>query len=506
MRAVVSVSDKRGIVAFARALTEQGTEIISTGGTKRALAAAGIPVRGVSEITGFPEILDGRVKTLHPAIHGGILARRDRPADLAALTEHAIGTIDLVVVNLYPFAQTIARPDVTLAEALEQIDIGGPTLLRAAAKNHPSVLVVVDPDDYEPLIEQLRQGSVTPELRRQLAAKAFAHTAAYDSAIAAYLADEPFPEMLALPWQKVQGLRYGENPHQPAAFYREPAPAKGTLASARQRQGKELSFNNLLDADAALQVVRAFAEPAATIIKHTNPCGLACDADLAAAHKAARSGDPVSAFGGIVGFNRPVDGRLAEALKKYFYEVIVAPGFSDEALAILAEKPNLRLLEVEVTPGGDPGWDYRRVSGGLLIQRADDPTLDEPDTWQVVTKRVPSAEELEALWFAWRACAFVKSNAIVLAQGRTLVGMGAGQLSRVDSVLIATRKAGDRARGSVLASDAFFPKPDGVETAAAAGVSAIVQPGGSVADEEVIAAADRLGLAMVFTGRRHFRH
>ena len=506
MRAIVSVSDKTGIAELGRELSQRGVEIYSTGGTLKALTTAGVGAQSISQLTGFPEILEGRVKTLHPAVHGGILHRRDRTDHVAQLREHGIGAIDLVVVNLYPFRETIARPDVQLGDALENIDIGGPTMLRAAAKNFPHVLVLVDPADYERVLSALDAGDVPLELRRELAAKAFAHTASYDSAIAAYLTPEPLPDTLSLAFEKAQTLRYGENPHQPAAFYREPGGTAGTIAAATQIQGKELSFNNLLDADAALQIMQSFAAPTVTILKHSNPCGLASDDDLVAAHKAARSGDPVSAFGGIVGINRPVDGRLAEAMQRYFYEVIIAPSFDADAQAIFGAKANLRLLEIQSERPRGTMWDYRRVSGGLLVQAADDVGADDPAGWRVVSEQQPSAEQLAALAFAWRACAFVKSNAIVLVQGTTLVGMGAGQPSRVDSVQIAARKAGERAQGSVLASDAFFPKADGVEAAAAAGVAAIVQPGGSQADDEVIATCNRLGLALVFTGRRHFRH
>lgn len=508
MRAILSVSDKTGIDTFGRELAAQGIEIFSTGGTLRALQQAEVAARSISELTGFPEILEGRVKTLHPAVHGGILHRRDQPEHVTQIAEHNIGAIDLIVVNLYPFRETIARPDVQLNDALEQIDIGGPTMLRAAAKNFPHVLVVVDPADYPRVAAGLQHDTIDLALRRELAAKAFAHTAAYDSAIAAFLTTEQLPATLPLAFQRVQTLRYGENPQQVAAFYREDGATQGTIAAARQLQGKELSFNNLLDADAALQIMRSFTEPTVTILKHSNPCGLASATDLVAAHAAARSGDPLSAFGGIVGINRPVDGPLAAAMQRYFYEVIVAPGFDDEALAIFAAKPNLRLLEVtpQATDTRAPAWDYRRVSGGVLVQTVDNIVEDDPTTWQVVSQRQPTPEQIEALRFAWIACAFVKSNAIVVAQGQTLVGMGAGQPSRVDSVKIAARKAGERASGSVLASDAFFPKPDGVETAAAAGVAAIVQPGGSQGDAEVIQTADRLGLVLLFTTRRHFRH
>jgi len=505
VRAIISVSDKQGIVEFAQGLAELGAEIYSTGGTLRALKEGSVDARSISELTGFPEILDGRVKTLHPAVHGGILHRRDNPEDEKQIAEHGIEAIDLVAVNLYPFRHTIRQPDVTLEAALEQIDIGGPTLLRAAAKNFRHVLPVVDPGDYAAVLEAFQQGQVVPEVRRKLAAKAFAHTASYDSAIAAYLTNDAFPAAIPMAWHKIQDLRYGENPHQQAAWYREEGDVYGTIASARQLQGKELSFINILDADAALQIVRSFDEPVATILKHTNPCGLASDDDLVAAHVAARSGDPVSAFGGIVGFNRTVDGALAEKMSRFFYEIVVAPDFTAEAREIFGKKENLRLLQVPMDQPLELGLDLRRVSGGLLAQSAD-PIAEDGGEWRVVTERTPSDEQMASLRFAWKACAFVKSNAIVLVQDKTLVGMGAGQPSRVDSTMLAARKAGERATGSVLASDAFFPKPDGVEAAAAAGAVAIVQPGGSQGDQECIDAANRLGMAMVFTGRRHFRH
>ena len=505
MRAIISVSNKRGIVEFAKGLQELGWSIYSTGGTLAALTTDGVEASSISKLTNYPEILGGRVKTLHPAVHGGILHRRDNPDDLAEIMEHQIEPIDLVVVNLYPFRETIQRPDVMLVEALEQIDIGGPTMLRASAKNFPAVLVVVDPEDYTPILEALRSGEVGYKERQSLAAKAFAHTASYDSAIATYLTAEAFPETLPTSWQKLQELRYGENPHQTAAFYRQEGATYGTIASARQLQGKELSFINILDADAALQIVRSFDLPIATILKHTNPCGLASDDDLVAAHTAARSGDPVSAFGGIVGFNRPVDAALARSLSRHFYEIIVAPEFTEEAKTLLATKQNLRLLEVPMDRPLDVKWDVRRVTGGLLVQDAD-PIDDDPSTWRVVTEQQPTEEQWAELQFAWKACAFVKSNAIVLVQGRTVVGMGAGQPSRVDATMIAARKAGERSQNSVLASDAFFPKPDGIEAAVQAGVAAIVQPGGSQGDEACIEAANQLGIAMVFTGRRHFRH
>lgn len=505
MRAIISVSDKTGVVPFAHGLSSLGVQIFSTGGTLRTLTDAGVAANSVTTLTRFPEMLEGRVKTLHPAIHGGILGRRDQPEDARELAAQGIEPIDLVAVNLYPFREATQRDDLDMRDALEQIDIGGPTMLRAAAKNFPFVLPVVDPDDYPNVLALLGAGEVPAAERKRLAAKTFAHTAGYDSAIAAYLTEDEFPETLPTTWFKLQALRYGENPHQTAAFYRQDGDTYGTIASARQLQGKELSFINILDADAALQIVRSFEQPVATILKHTNPCGLSSHPDLVVAHAEARSGDPLSAFGGIVGFNRAVDAPLAQAMSRYFYEIIVAPSFSDEARAILATKTNLRLLEVDMDRSFELGQDLRRVSGGLLVQTPDSAT-DGASTWQVVTERAPTAAEMTALEFAWKVCTFVHSNAIVLVQGQTLVGMGAGQPSRVDSTMLAARKAGERARGSVLASDAFFPKPDGIAAAADAGAVAIVQPGGSQGDTACIEEANRRGIAMVFTGRRHFRH
>ena len=556
MRAIISVADKTGIVTFAQGLSALNVELFSTGGTAQALDAAGVPVHSVSEMTGFPEILEGRVKTLHPAVHGGILARRDREAHMADLEAHHITPIDLVVCNLYPFAETVAQPDATLESALEEIDIGGVTLLRAAAKNFPSVTVVVRPEDYDAVLDELQtQGSASAETRRRLAAIAFQHTALYDTAIAEYLrhgtSDELFPEELTLGLKRLLPLRYGENPHQQAALYgwgatpaglddgasaanaadaadaadtlASPAassprmlaqPAPPSVAGARQIQGKELGFNNLLDLDAALSAVASFKVPAAVVVKHTNPCGLACGEPLVESYRRAHAGDPVSAYGGILGFNREVDEATARELSQIFYEAIIAPGYSPEALAILAPKKNLRLLATD-TPIGpqsvktfahDPyQLDVRRVSGGLLIQTAD--MISESDTPRtVVSEREPTLDEVTDLLFAWKVVQQVKSNAIVLARKLTVVGVGAGQMNRVYSVRIATDRAGDRARGSVLASDAFFPFPDSVAMAAKAGVTAIIQPGGSIRDSESIKAANKSGIAMVFTGQRHFRH
>jgi phosphoribosylaminoimidazolecarboxamide formyltransferase/IMP cyclohydrolase len=514
MIALISVSDKRGVKGLALGLAELGFDIYSTGGTQRHLAETGLPVRSISSLTGFPEILDGRVKTLHPVVHGGILARRDLPQHMEELARNEIPPIDLVCVNLYPFVETASRPGVTLEEALEQIDIGGPTLLRAAAKNFPHVLVLVDPEDYEPVLDLLAMGEVPLEVRRRLAAKAFQHVAAYDTAIAQYLrGEERFPEQLTVALRKALELRYGENPHQRAALYREERLGQGDgIVAARQLHGRELSYNNIMDADAAWAVVNEFAAPAVAIIKHANPCGLACREELAEAFRLAFEGDPISAFGGIVAVNRPVDVGLARAIReakhptsgqRLFLEVIVAPGYEEGALELLRKSPNLRILEA---PAGaaDP-LTYRHVAGGLLVQEPDRYPDDEIRL-QVVTRRAPTEEEVQDLRFAWKACKHVKSNAIVVARERVLWGVGAGQPNRVTSVALALEGAGERARGAVLASDAFFPFPDSVELAAEAGISAIIQPGGSVRDQEVIAAADARGLAMVFTGVRHFRH
>lgn len=528
MRALVSVSDKTGLESLGRGLVELGAELYSTGGTQRALEAAGVPVRAVSELTGSPEILGGRVKTLHPAIHGGILARRDVASDLAELDQHGLGPLDLVAVNLYPFEKTVAQPGVRLDQALEQIDIGGPTLLRAAAKNYPAVLPVCDPADYSMVLEALRQPSGPDEaFRRRLAAKAFRQVAVYDALIAAYLGadDIEWPDELPLGLRKVQELRYGENPQQRAAFYTivqpqpEPSGLVGVPESAApgligegQLQGKPLSYNNILDASAALEVIADLRPVAVGIIKHTNPCGLALADDPLAAYELALAGDPLAAFGGIVAVNVAVDATLAQRLVERFYEIVLAPAFSPEALEILATRPNLRLLALPPVPARGLAW--RSVGGGMLVQDADHVGEAEVLQGRVVTRRTPNDQEWAALAFAWRAVRHVKSNAIVLARGPAgeessglaLVGMGAGQPSRVAAVEIAVQRAGARAPGSVLASDAFFPKADGVVAAARAGVRAIIQPGGSLGDEEVIAAADAAGLAMILTGKRHFLH
>jgi len=513
VKAIISVSDKTSVVEFARGLAELDFELHSTGGTHKALAEAGVAVTSVSKLTDFPEILDGRVKTLHPAVHGGILARRDQPSHLEELAKSGIEAIDLVAVNLYPFVETVTRPGVTLDDALENIDIGGPTMIRAAAKNFPHVLVVVDPADYGSLLDLLRGGSVPLEERRRLALKAFQHVASYDTAIAQYLrADEVgFPHQLTVSISKLFDLRYGENPHQRAAVYREESVLWGGrtwgIVAADQLHGKALSYNNFLDADAAWRAALDFAEPTAAVVKHTNPCGLACHQDLAEAYRRALSGDPVSAYGGIVAVNRELTGETAEEIGKTFYEIVIAPAFSEEALTILQKKKNLRLLQLDqrAAIGCATALEYRRVSGGFLAQEAD-AYLDDAIELQVATKRAPSEQELADLRFAWKVVKHVKSNSIVIVKDRTLLGMGAGQPNRVTSVHLALRRAEDRARGAVLASDAFFPFPDGVEMAADGGVTAVIQPGGSIRDQEVIEAADARGMAMVFTGIRHFRH
>jgi phosphoribosylaminoimidazolecarboxamide formyltransferase/IMP cyclohydrolase len=506
MKALLSVYDKTGVVDFARSLQKTGMDLVSTGGTHKALSDAGLPVQQVSELTGSPEILDGRVKTLHPIIYGGILARRDNPEHVSELATLQMDTIDLVAGNLYPFAATIARPGVTLDNALENIDIGGPTMIRAAAKNFPFVVVVVDPNDYPWVAERMTTGGLTIEERQGLAQKAFQHVAFYDTLIAGYLRgkDNGFSQELTLGYGKLYDLRYGENPHQQAAFYGDPSPSG--IAGAKQLHGKELSFNNILDADAAWRAVSDFKEPASAVIKHTNTCGLACHDDQVEAYKRAFSGDPVSAYGGIVAFNRPVTGETAEAMRQVFYEIVLAPEFEPAALDILAKKRDLRILALGESGAVNwKGGEVRQVSGGVLIQSPD--VLEEdPQGWQVVTDRKPTQEELLDLTFAWKAVKHVKSNAIVIAKDQTLLGMGAGQPNRIISVQLSLKAAGEASKGAVLASDAFFPFADGLETGAEGGVTAVVHPGGSIRDGEVIEAANRLGLAMVFTGVRHFRH
>ena len=511
MKALFSTSDREGIVEFARALAGAGFELVSTGGTGKHLADAGLPVTQVSELTGFPEILDGRVKTLHPKVHGGILARRDVPDHQAQLARHHIDTIDLVVVNLYPFVETVGRPGTTLEDALEDIDIGGPTLIRSAAKNFPHVLVVVDPSDYGWLAKRLGEArggdvEISHEERKELARKAFQHVAWYDTAVVRYLSDgaRPSGAELTVGYTKLADLRYGENPHQEAAVYADTL-STGGVVRATQLHGIELSFTNFLDADAAWGAVSDFAAPAATVVKHTNPCGLAVHADQPTAYRRAFEGDSISAYGGIVGFNRVVTAATAEAMRGVLYHIIVAPDYEPEALEILKKRKQLRILKAEPAEGPLAGTDVRKISGGALVQSVD--AIDEdPTSWKVVTERGPTEAELQDLAFAWKVGKHIKSNTIVLARDGTLVGMGAGQPNRVTSVHLALRIAGDKAKGSALASDAFMPFADNVELAAEGGVAAIAQPGGSLRDEEVIEAADRLGLAMVFTGVRHFKH
>jgi len=511
-KALISVSDKTGLIPFARRLADAGVEIISTGGTATMLKEAGIPVIGISEVTGFPEILDGRVKTLHPNIHSGLLAVRDNEAHRKQLNDLQIETIDLVVVNLYPFKETIAKPDVTFAEAIENIDIGGPTMLRAAAKNHQYVTVVVDAADYEQVATEIEQnGDTSLDTRRRLAAKVFRHTAAYDALISRYLSEQVgdfLPESYTVTYEKAQDLRYGENPHQRAAFYREPLAGGASIARAQQLHGKELSYNNINDADAALAIVREFAEPAVVAVKHSNPCGVGIGADIREAYQKAYEADPVSIFGGIVAANRPVDRDTALLMKETFLEIILAPDFTEEALAVLTEKKNLRLLRIpslNESREAAQGFRIAPVAGGALVQDYDVKQLDDADI-RVVTDKQPTAEELAQLKFAWKVVKHVKSNAIVLAKDNMTIGVGAGQMNRVGAAGIAIAQAGEKAKGAVLASDAFFPMPDTVEAAAKAGITAIIQPGGSVRDQDSIDACNRHGIAMVFTGVRHFKH
>ena len=513
-RALISVSDKTGIADFARSLHQAGVEILSTGGTYRLLTENNIPAIEISDYTGFPEMMDGRVKTLHPRVHGGILARRD--IDGKVMQEHDIPAIDLVVVNLYPFEATVARPDCDLPMAIENIDIGGPTMLRAAAKNHNWVAVVVNPSDYTAVIEEMRinAGGLTDSTRFDLAVKTFEHTAAYDAAIANYLGKRvtggEFPRTFSSQFVQKQVLRYGENPHQNAAFYVEKAPQEASVSTAEQLQGKELSYNNIADTDAALECVKSFDEPACVIVKHANPCGVAVAPSITEAYQLAFRTDPTSAFGGIIAFNRPLDAATAKAIiDQQFSEVIIAPSVHNDALDVLSAKPNVRVLACGEWPADPvPAWDYKRVNGGLLVQDRDIHKISRSDL-TVVSKRQPSEQELSDLMFAWTVAQFVKSNAIVYCKNQQTIGVGAGQMSRVYSAKIAGIKAADEdlvVEGSVMASDAFFPFRDGIDAAAKAGITAVIQPGGSMRDEEVIAAADEAGMAMVFTGIRHFRH
>ena len=514
-RALLSVSDKSGIVELARKLAAAGVELLSTGGTAKLLEKEGVRATAVSAYTGFPEMLDGRVKTLHPKIHGGLLARRDDASHAAALQAAGIGPIDLLVVNLYPFAATVADPDARFEDAIENIDIGGPAMLRSAAKNHAFVAVVVDPADYARVLAEIEaSGGVSDETRFGLAAKVFAHTAGYDGAIANYLyaldarrARLEYPEILSLQFAKVDDLRYGENPHQSAAFYRDLQPVAGGISAYRQLQGKELSYNNIADADAAWECVKSFGEPACVIVKHANPCGAAVGASLAQAYDKAFKTDPVSAFGGILAFNRALDATTAAALVKQFAEVVIAPRVEPEAQQLLAKKGNVRVLEVPLGHGAQ-AHDYKRVGGGLLVQTSDSKVLQK-NQFRVVSERQPNDSQWADLFFAWCVAKYVKSNAIVFCGGGMTLGIGAGQMSRVDSVRIAALKAagaGLPLAGSAVASDAFFPFRDGLDALAEAGAAAVIQPGGSVRDDEVIAAANERGVAMVFTGVRHFRH
>jgi len=508
-RALISVSDKTGIDAFAAELVKLGFEIISTGGTKTLFESKGIPVTGISDVTGFPEILDGRVKTLHPAVHSGLLSVRDSEEHRKQMQELNLGYIDLVAVNLYPFQQTIAKPNVSYEDAIENIDIGGPSMLRSAAKNHAFVTVVVDAADYPQVLEELRtHGDTTLDTRKKLAAKTFRHTSAYDALIGDYLTTklgETLPERVTVTYEKVQDLRYGENPHQAAAFYKKPLAGAGSLANAEQLHGKELSYNNINDANAALQILREFTdEPAAVAVKHMNPCGVGIGSDIFEAYTKAYEADPTSIFGGIVALNRPVDAQTASKLNEIFLEIVIAPDFAPEALETLTKKKNIRLLKLPFVPTEDK-YVVTSVEGGMLLQETDKKQLTAADL-KVVTERAPTDDELKQLLFAWKVVKHVKSNAIALASGNMTIGIGAGQMNRVGSARIALEQAGEKAQGAALASDAFFPMGDTVELAAKYGVKAIIQPGGSIKDEESIAAANAAGIAMVFTGVRHFKH
>ena len=516
-RALISVSDKTGIIEFARALNALGVELLSTGGTYRQLSEAGIPVLEISAYTGFPEMMDGRVKTLHPKVHGGILARRGQ--DDAVMAEHDIPPIDMVVVNLYPFQATVAKPDCDLPTAIENIDIGGPTMLRAAAKNHAWVTVVVNPSHYARVLDEMNanDGCIAAATRFDLAVATFEHTAQYDGAIANYLGcrldgdkTAEFPRTFNTQFTMKQTMRYGENPHQHAAFYVEAGDKESSIATARQLQGKELSFNNINDTDAALECVKGFPEPACVIVKHANPCGVASGASILEAYEKAYQTDPTSAFGGIIAFNRDLDADTAKAIvERQFAEVVIAPDAAEDAARALAVKENLRLLVCGQWPDkARPSFDFKRVNGGLLVQNTDQGLIRESDL-KIVSKRQPTAAEIRDLLFAWKVVKFVKSNAIVYAKNNQTIGIGAGQMSRVYSAKIANIKAADEGldvKGSVMASDAFFPFPDGIEAAAAVGITAVIQPGGAMRDADVIAAADAAGMAMVFTGMRHFRH
>lgn len=516
-RALISVSDKQGVLELAKRLIAMDFEVISTGGTRKLLEQEGIPVIGISEVTGFPEILDGRVKTLHPNIHGGLLARKDLAEHMETLTAHQIKPIDLLVVNLYPFAQTIAKPDVSFADAIENIDIGGPAMLRSSAKNHESVVVLVDQADYAAVLQEWEeQGEVSLATRRRLAAKVFRHTAAYDSMISQYLTEqaaEAHPERLTVTYEKVQDLRYGENPHQKAAFYRQAFAPAASLPEAEQLHGKELSFNNIQDADAALAIVKEFAEPAVVAVKHTNPCGVGIGETILDAYQRAYEADPISIFGGIIAANKTIDLPTAEKLNELFLEIIIAPDFEPAAYDLLAQKKNLRILKLAGLSNKEGHHALQQAAsqrlssiyGGLLVQEWDTATI-AADQLEVATTRKPTQEELDELLFAWKVVKHVKSNAIVVSKNKQTIGVGAGQMNRVGAAKIAFAQAGEKAQGAILASDAFFPMPDTIEAAAQAGITAIIQPGGSIKDQDSIDAANQYNIAMVFTGMRHFKH
>ncbi|MDE8733316.1 bifunctional phosphoribosylaminoimidazolecarboxamide formyltransferase/IMP cyclohydrolase [Eubacteriales bacterium DFI.9.88] len=511
MRALLSVSDKSGIVEFAQELEQLGVEIISTGGTHKRLSDNGVKVMGISEVTGFPECLDGRVKTLHPAVHGGILAMRDKPEHMKQLTDLNIETIDIVAINLYPFKETILKPGVTLPEAIENIDIGGPTMLRSAAKNHKDVVVVCDPGDYAKVIEELKENkAVSYDTKYRLALKVFQHTAAYDAMISDYLRKEidgELPDNLTLTFEKVQELRYGENPHQKASYYKEIKPAEGSLVMAQQLHGKELSFNNINDTNGALAALKEFTEPTVVAVKHANPCGVGTGFDILSAYKKAYACDPTSIFGGIVAANRAIDGPTAEEINKIFIEIVIAPDFTEEAMTVLTQKKNIRLLKLEgIDKKGPAGEiDIKKVSGGLLVQGTDDVLFDEAEL-KVVTDRIPTDKEMEDMRLAMKVVKHIKSNGIVIAKDQATLGIGPGQVNRIWAVENAIRQANAPLQGAVLASDAFFPFDDCVTAAAKAGITAIIQPGGSMRDQESIDKANELGIAMVFCGVRHFKH
>lgn len=512
-RALISVSDKTGVVEMAKGLEALGAEILSTGGTAKALRDAGVQVKDVAAYTGSPEILDGRVKTLHPKIHGGLLGRRSVPAHVEQMAEHNIGPIDAVVVNLYPFEATIAKPDCRFEDAIENIDIGGPSMLRSAAKNHEDVLVVVDPADYTRVLEAAKANTVSSELRRELAKKVFQHTARYDSLIAGYLEKQTeggevkFPKLLSLQFELAETLRYGENPHQQGAFYRELTSGEPSVSRGKILHGKAMSYNNFLDANSALELAKEYDECAVAIIKHNNPCGVALGGTPVEAYVKARETDPISAFGGVIAFNRPVDLAAAKEITSTFVEVVIAPGFAEDALAELKRKKDLRLLDVgALTKVGQHGYDLKKLVGGLIVQDRDLGVLTDLKALKVPTIRTPTEEEYAACAFAWKVCKHVKSNAIIYAKPGQTVGIGAGQMSRIDSVKLAAMKAQMPVKGCVMASDAFFPFRDGLDAAAEAGITTVIQPGGSIRDAEVVKAADEHGMAMILTGMRHFRH